>query len=72
MLHGPDGYDKVVDSWSLGVMVYMMSVILFDRLRVITDSDFVRLTKCNPFRDGYSPSPNWFLLHEYNIVDDGT
>ena len=30
-----------------------------------------RLTKNSPFHDPYHGDPDWNLLHEYNIFDEG-
>ncbi|KAH9939108.1 kinase-like domain-containing protein, partial [Epithele typhae] len=55
LAHGTNGYDNVVDSWSLGVMVYF----ILTKKHPFADSH------------EEDEGPNWELLNDYNIVGEG-
>ena len=58
--HGPEGYDQSVDSWSLGVMVYMMCVsCTFGAWSIPVAYCIHRLVGSSPFISDKNKTIDW-------------
>ena len=66
------GYNLTADSWSLGVMVFIMYVnVLIRPQDALITSFCLRLTKEEPFYDDSHQGVDWSRLSEYGLSIDG-